>query len=154
MTRIVFALTLSLSLAGCKQSTTGPTNAPPGDALSAALSVCVEDTNHYRTMAGVAAVTRSLDIEAYAAIAAQADGLSGTPHGYASQNPPGGQWGENEILGLARTSSSVQTLVRRALLSFWDSPGHQAIMAGPSYTFVGCGIFVNGDRVTVVQHFR
>jgi hypothetical protein len=155
MTRIFLALTLGLSLVGCRQSATAPSDALPGEVTSAALIMCVEETNRYRAMVGAPAVTRSPAIEAHAAAAARADGLSGTPHGYVSQNPPPGQWGENEVLGLGlKTSGSVQNVVRTALISFWASPPHYAVMASARYSEVGCGLFLNGNHVTVVQHFR
>lgn len=149
---VAVALTTAL---GCGKSPTEPS--PPVDPYAADRAYCLTETNRYRSMAGAAAVSRSAALDAYADTAARADGTSGTPHGYTNANTPAGRWAENEILRLRLSDfGSVQGVIRAGFAFFWNegpSGGHYRNMTG-AYSQVGCGIFVNGNDVTVVQHFR
>ena len=61
---------------------------------------------------------------------------------------------ETEILWWR--SSRVRPVISKGLAQMWNagpSGEHYPILSGP-YTEVGCGVFVNGAEVTVVQDFR
>ena len=122
------------------------------------LFFCVAETNRLRATVGATVLLQSPEIEAYAALAARADGQSNTTHGYTSgPNGPRVSFAENEALrwSLARYGS-IRGLVMAALAAFWnEGPGgsHYENMRGP-WINVGCGLYVNGDQVTLVQHFR
>ena len=67
--------------------------------LSANLSYCADEVNRYRASVGRAPLTRSADLEAFAARAAQDDGLVHQPHHwFATTNGGGMATAENEIL--------------------------------------------------------
>lgn len=137
---------------------TGPSDSDPptpsAGVTSADLAFCVSETNRYRAMAGAASVARSSVLETYAATAIQADALSGNLHNYTRTHPPGVAFGENGFLRLPlNVLGSIQGVLREALLSFWNSSSHRATLTG-GYTQVGCGVFVQGNDVSVLQHFR
>lgn len=153
--RAIIVMIAITAAQGCGSSPTEPSG--PTDPYAADRTFCLAETNRYRAMAGAAAVSRSDALDAYADTAARADGTSGTPHGYTTANNPGGRWAENEILRLQLSSfGSVQGVMRAGFTSFWNEGSggpHYRNMTG-SYSQLGCGIFVNGNDVTVVQHFR
>lgn len=130
----------------------------PASVADDELLFCVAETNRLRATLGAGAVTRSAEVEAYAAQAARADGTNATTHGYTSgPNGPKVSFAENEVLRwpLARYGS-IHGLITAAIAAFWNEGpggGHYENMRGP-WTRVGCGLFVDGDRVTLVQHFR
>ena len=152
------AVLLVLAFAGCTATPTAPSDAPPGqsNSLTANLTFCFEETNRYRAMAGAPAVARSDAIEAHAAIAAQSDGVSNSPHAYSRANSSG-RWAENEVLRWPLSQlRTVRGVIAEAMASFWRqgaSGGHYQNLTGP-YSSVGCGVYVSGNDVTVVQHFR
>ena len=130
--------------------------APPEPDL---LTICVEVTNQYRATVGAPPLAPSPEVAAYATDAARADALSNTAHSYTRgpNGPAGVASAENAVVRwpLARFGS-IPTLVVSALTAFWnEGPGgpHHENMRGP-YTTVGCGIYVDGDQVTLIQHFR
>jgi uncharacterized protein YkwD len=123
--------------------------------LSANLSFCADEVNRYRATVGQPPLVRSPGLEAFAAQAAQADGLAHQAHHFfATTNGGGMSRAENEILwweGLA-----VRTVIQQGLAQMWDigpAGEHYDIMTG-AYSQIGCGIFVNGSEVTVAQDFR
>ena len=115
---------------------------------------CVTETNRYRATLGLKPLTRSSTLEAYAAIGAREDGLSGQHHQHFRRTSGGGvAVAENEFWG---TNLALHTLMVRGLADMWaEGPGggHYENMRGP-YTQLGCGVFVNGVDITVVQDFR
>ncbi len=118
-------------------------------------------TNQFRASVGLPPLGRSSAIEAYAATAAQADDASGVPHSYSIAHNGGvtaGLWAENETLRLGLTSSggTVSAAIQFSLQLFWsEGPGggHYQNIVGP-YGQMGCGVFVDGKVITVVQDFR
>ena len=87
---VVVVLTTALT-AACSSSNEissgdplAPSNpAPPSEGstnFESALTFCVTETNRYRAIMGLAALTRSGALEAYAAAGAQQDGLAHAPH--------------------------------------------------------------------------
>lgn len=136
-----------------------PTTSTSGSGAArraADLEFCVEETNRYRAMAGVAAVSESAEVEAYAARAARSDHATRQAHGYTGgPEGPRAAFAENEAVRwpLATTERAV---IERALAAFWsEGPGggHYENMRG-AWQQVGCGVYVDGDAVTFVQHFR
>ena len=115
---------------------------------------CVTETNRYRATLGLKPLTRSSTLEAYAAVGAREDGLSGQHHQHFRRTSGGGvAVAENEFWG---TNLALHTLMVRSLADMWaEGPGggHYENMRGP-YTQLGCGVFVNGVDITVVQDFR
>ena len=124
--------------------------------LSANLSYCVDEVNRYRATAGRPPLARSAELDAYAAQAAQNDGLSHQPHHWFNTTHGGGGMSaaENEILWWQ--GFGVRSVIEQGLQQMWNgrpNGEHYDIMVG-SFTQVGCGIFVNGSEVTVAQDFR
>ena len=124
---------------------------------SADLTFCAQETNRYRGMAGVPAVRQSGEIEAYAAEAARFDGMNHAAHGYSNRANLQVRAAENEIPWWPLSPyGSIRAVIQAGLALFWNEGpggGHYEIMRG-SFSAVGCGVFVNGNEVTVVQHFR
>jgi uncharacterized protein YkwD len=123
------------------------------------LAFCVERMNTLRASKGLSPFTRSSTLERYAAAAARTDGLAHTAHRHARETRHGNGTAraENEILWWSLDGyGSVQAIVEGGLDDMWrqgTGGAHYDNLAGP-YTQAGCGIFVNGDEVTVVQAFR
>jgi uncharacterized protein YkwD len=137
--------------------TIAPTPAPPAppgsSSLDADLTFCVAETNRYRATLGLPPVTRSSTLEAYAAEGARMDGLAHSPHLH-FRSSGGIAFAENEIPWWQ--ASSVRTVMQQGLAMMWaEGPGggHYENMRG-RYTQLGCGVFVNGLEITVVQDFR
>ena len=111
--------------------------------------------NLYRASVGRPALSRSADLEAFAAQAAQSDGLAHQAHHwFATTNGGGLSAAENEILWWQ--GFGVSSVIQQGLAQMWQSgPSgeHYDIMTG-AFTQIGCGIFVNGSEVTVAQDFR
>jgi hypothetical protein len=107
-------------------------------------------------MVGKPALIESTSIEAFAAAAASADASSDVPHGYYQAHNPG-FGAENEALRWSLTDfGSTRNAVTQAIGAFWsEGPrgGHYENLIGP-YTQLGCGFFVSGSLVTIVQDFR
>lgn len=123
---------------------------------AADLAFCLQETNRYRTMAGVAPVVASSDLDAYALRVAQADHTGWQAHGYTNgPGRPGGAFAENEALRWPHTVA-IRDVIASATAQFWaEGPGggHYENLRGP-WRLVGCGVYVEGGAVTFVQHFR
>lgn len=123
------------------------------------LSFCVDEVNRLRAMAGKSALMRSAVLEKYAATAVQADALAGKPHTYALATNFGNRTAlaENEALFWALSSyKSVLAVVEQSLAEMWrEGPGgeHYDIMID-AYGQIGCGVYVKGDQVAVIEAFR
>ena len=143
------------SLPSSPSAPTSSNPAAPSSNLEAELTFCVNETNRYRATQDLSALTRSGALEAYAAAGAQEDGLAHAPHQhFRSTNGGGLAWAENEIPWWSATSSHA--VIQQGLAMMWaEGPGggHYENMRGP-YTQLGCGVFANGNEITVVQDFR
>lgn len=119
----------------------------------------MEETNRYRRAAGLQPMTRSPALEAYATEAARVDAQARTPHHHArtTNHGNGTARAENEILWWPlATYKSVRNVIAGGLDDMWKQGAtgvHYRNLIGP-YALIGCGIFVQGDEVTVVQAFR
>jgi len=129
-----------------------------GAAWEAELSFCIEETNRYRAEASRAALTRSAALEAYAADGARIDQQSGEPHKHFLDTDGGGiAFAENEIPAWPVSMfGSVHNVIAEGLSMMMNEgeggPHHDAILG--SYTKLGCGVYREGDVVTVVQDFQ
>lgn len=123
------------------------------------LDYCVAETNQYRALARRPVLVRSALLEAYAATAAPHDVKARKAHKYFRRTNGGGgvAFAENQVPGWPLPQfGSVREIVRAGLALMWEEGqggGHYDNIVGP-YTQVGCGVFVHGDRVTLVQAFR
>jgi uncharacterized protein YkwD len=138
-------------------STPAPSGVSTGSYASE-LQRCVDLTNQVRAAAGLRALSRTSALDEFATRAATNDGTAHVSHQYyKSVNGGGVSLAENEIPWWSLTTlRSVQNIVETGVQGFWDEGpqgGHHQNMAGP-YTQIGCGLFVNGDEVTVAQEFR
>jgi hypothetical protein len=130
-----------------------------GTHYTSELSFCVDEVNRLRSVAGKPSLVRSDVLEKYAATAVQADALAGKPHTYALSTNFGDRTAlaENEALFWPLpTYKSVRAVVEQSLAEMWrEGPGgeHYDIMIA-GYGQVGCGVFVQGDRVAVLEAFR
>lgn len=125
---------------------------------SSDLDYCVAHTNEYRASIGRRALVRSEALEAYAAAAAPSDGAARAVHRYFRKTNGGGvAFAENQIPWWPLPPyGSVREIIRHGLAMMWAEGrggGHYENIAG-RYTQVGCGLFIESDRVTVVQAFR
>ena len=166
MRRSIVTTTLFLLLPAClgcgfSSSPSSPSaTASSGDGthFTAELSFCIEEVNRLRTTAGKSALVRSDALEKYAATAVKADGVAGKPHTYALSTNFDNltALAENEALFWPLTSlKSVRAVVEKSLAQMWEGPGgeHYDIMVG-NYHQIGCGVFVQGDDVAVLEAFR
>jgi uncharacterized protein YkwD len=151
---IVWLLVLSLGLTAAPKGS-------PGEAVSPyerELQYCVDRTNGYRASVKLKALVRSAALERYADAAARNDGKAHKPHQYFKKTHGGGiAFAENAIPWWSLSAiGSVQTIVDKGLAMMWaegKGGAHYRNLTG-RYGSVGCGVFVNGDEVTVVQAMR
>ncbi len=138
----------------CTLSSPSPTlNDAAGVAVE--VSFCRDEVNRYRMSIGRSVLARSRALEDFAARAAEVDGTAHIAHHHFTMTNGGGTAiAETEILWWR--ASSIRTVIEQGLAQMWqEGPQghHYTILVGP-YSEVGCGIFVNGGEVTVVQDFR
>lgn len=137
----------------------GPSDPPvPVVAYAAEVQLCVDQTNVYRATLGLRPYAHSAALDAVAKTAAAFDGGVHVGHAYFLQTNGGGiAMAENEIPWWPMSLvGNVRQVVLEGLAGMWEegpSGGHYRHMAG-SFQELGCGIFVNGQEVTVVQDFR
>jgi uncharacterized protein YkwD len=122
------------------------------------LQRCVELVNHYRATIKRTPLTRSAALEAFAAKAAANDGVAHVGHQYFRRTRGGGvSFAENSIPWWPMASvGGVRGALEQGLQMMWDegpSGGHYRNMVARR-SEIGCGIFVNGGEVTIVQEFR
>jgi uncharacterized protein YkwD len=153
-------LLLSTACRGALSSPVAPSSSAPGtSAFSAEVGFCVAETNRYRASRSLPPLARSESLEEYAARAARNDGTAHEAHQYAHQTNLGNGTAraENAILWWSlRYYGSVQDIVRLGIADMWqqgEGGAHYRNLVG-NYSELGCGVFVNGDEVTVVQAFR
>ena len=129
------------------------------DPYSAEIGLCVQVTNQYRASVGKPALRRSSILEDYATAAARTDGTVKIAHHHARRTDLGNGTAkaENAILWWSlHYYGTVESVVRRGLADMWkqgEGGSHYRHLVG-DFTETGCGIFVSGDEVTVVQAFR
>lgn len=123
------------------------------------LQRCVDLVNEYRATIHRSPLARSAALESFAAKAAVNDGLAHVGHQYFRHTNGGGvSRAENAIpwWPLASIDGGVRGALEQGVRMMWDegpAGAHYRNMAG-RYSELGCGIFVNGGEVTIVQEFR
>lgn len=153
-------LLLALVLdAGCGDD--GGGGGGPDAALAAsAHQVCVQETNKYRGMKSKPAVVQNAALEAYADTGAMVD-FSSSPHNHFSSTNGGGiAFAENECPQQGNWNLSFgngdlsMTVVACVNAFYMEGPGggHYENMMG-AYGTLGCGIYVQGQKLTIVQDF-
>ncbi len=157
-TRVLPALALlTLAVRAAAGAEPTPAAGRAGYAVSD-LDFCVARTNEYRGSIGRPALVRSAVLESYAAAAAPHDGSARAVHQYFHKTRGGGvAFAENQIPWWPLPQyGSVREVIRQGLEMMWAEGrggGHYENIVG-GYREVGCGVFVDGPRVTVVQAFR
>jgi uncharacterized protein YkwD len=160
---VVFATVVTAACGGsggtAPSSPSAPTVGSPESTsgnLETELTFCVTETNRDRASLGLPGLTRSSALEAYAATGAREDGLAHAAHQhFRSTNGGGIARAENELPWWP-SSYSVHAVIQQGLAMMWaEGPGggHYENMRGP-YSELGCGVFINGSEITVVQDFR
>lgn len=154
MPRLATAMLALLIGAGCALPAAAPSSADTAS-LSANLQFCADEINRYRASVGLASLTRSDELERYAAEAIRSDAGEGVPHLFFTNSNGGGVTkAETELL--LWKNYSVHAVIERGLAGMWTvgaSGAHYGIIVGP-YAEVGCGVFVNGSEVSVAQEYR
>jgi hypothetical protein len=141
------ALVLLVLLAACDDE----------DSNSAA-AFCVSETNKYREMAGVEPLTRSAELQAFAQEGAEVD-FGTAPHEHFGTDGGGIAAAENECPQqdgwVIAAGESEKTVVAQCIRAFYEEGQggpHYANLMGP-YTRLGCGIYKQDDKITIVQDF-
>ena len=129
-----------------------------------AKQFCVSETNRYRAMASKPALAESAQLEAYADTGAMVD-FSSSPHNHFSSTQGGGiAFAENEcpVQGgwMLPPGGDLKALVGQCIAAFYaEGPGtdyathgHYINMMG-NYVSLGCGIYMQGTGVTIVQDY-
>ncbi len=137
-------------------------DASPGG--QSAKQFCVSETNRYRAMNGKPALAENAALEAYADTGAMVD-FSSSPHSHFSSTNGGGiADAENEcpVQGnwhLA-VGGDMNMLVGQCVLAFYmEGPGTDYATHGhyinmmSANTKLGCGIYMMGTGVTIVQDY-
>ena len=143
-----FSLALQI-LAGC------------GGKFDADKQFCLDETNRHRSANGKSALKRSSVLEVFADEGAQVDAQKKEPHShFKAKNGGGVARAENEIPGWMGWTLDAfkdnRAIIQKGLQVMMDEGpggGHYENILG-AYTELGCGIYVNGKEVTVVQDFH
>src|SRR5215475_1700030 len=115
---------LAGAAASCGRAASSPSSpsSPPaatGLNLSANLAYCADQVNLYRASVGRPPLSRSADLEAFAAQAAQSDGLAHQAHHwFATTNGGGLSAAENEILWWQ--GFGVSSVIEQGLEQMWN----------------------------------
>jgi Cysteine-rich secretory protein family len=141
------------------------TSSPPPAARLAQrdddLNFCVAQTNRYRARHGKPPLRRSAELEAYAATGARYDTAARRPHSHFDDTRGSNlAFAENECPSFQGWSlefggGSVRGALTKCLRAFYaEGPGggHYENMMG-EYRTLGCGVYVVGGGVSIVQDF-
>jgi len=122
------------------------------------LAFCVTETNRLRAQVGRGPVNRSSGLEAFATEGAEVDTLARDPHRHFSSTGGGGiAFAENECPSFSgwRIMGNVRQTIEACLAAFFsEGPGggHYENLIG-NYGSVGCGYYLSGQGITIVQDF-
>lgn len=152
--RMAIALGGVIASVACAASPTAPT--PGGTAsLDSTLSLCADEANRYRATVGLPALHRSSALEAFAAQAAEHDHGVGIPHQFFLKTNGGGvAKAENQLIRWR--GYGTNDVIKEGMANMWrEGPGgsHYEVLTG-KYTEVGCGVYTNGNEVSISQDFR
>jgi hypothetical protein len=128
-------------------------------ANATAKQFCVSETNRYRAMVSKPALAENAALEAYADIGAMVDFTSSPHHHFSSTNGGGISDAENEcpVQGnwMLPPGGDMKNLVGQCIAAFYaEGPGggHYDNMMS-SNTKLGCGIYMMGTGVTIIQDY-
>ncbi len=129
-----------------------------GATWEAELAFCIDETNRYRAGAGLDPLARSAALEAYAADGARIDQEAREGHKHFLDTNGGGiAFAENEIPWWPVSMfGSVHDVIEEGIammIAEGEGGPHHDTILGP-YAKLGCGIYREGDVVTVVQDFQ
>lgn len=138
-----------------------PGSGSDNPANETAKQFCVSETNRYRQMDGHGPdLTESSQLEAYADAGAMHD-FSTSPHDhFISTNGGGFAFAENECpqqgnWNLSFGNGDVKMTVGACVQAFYEEGpggGHYENMMG-NYGTLGCGIYIEGQKLTIVQDY-
>ena len=160
MSRLTVTAGALLLTMACTAAPTAPTAAGTAPAsgsanLASNVSYCTDEINRYRVSTGLAPLERSDALDGFAAQAAEHDAQSRVPHQYFRMtNGAGIATAENQLLFWK--GYTVPQVIKQGVAQMWaegPSGSHYQIMTG-KYAQVGCGIYMNGNEVTISQDFR
>jgi cysteine-rich secretory family protein len=127
-------------------------------AEESAQQLCVDETNKYRAMDGADPVERSSELATFAREGAEVD-FGTQPHMHFGTDGGGVALAENECPqqdGWTVAAGETQkTVVSQCIRVFYEEGaggGHYENLMG-AYAFVGCGIYEQGGKITIVQDF-
>jgi uncharacterized protein YkwD len=138
-----------------------PVAAPRGRAGSdAEIAYCISETNRYRALARKPPLARNTLLDDFARDGARVDHQARESHRHLNTTPFPGEFralAANELPWWHYEGpDSVRLTLRTGIASFWaEGPGggHYENIVG-NYSELGCGIWIEGDGITVVQVFR
>jgi hypothetical protein len=152
--RLVAALGALVASVACAAAPSAPSQAGTSSPESS-LNFCVDEINRYRATVNLEPLGRSVDLEGFAATAVAYDAKLGVPHQYFLQTNGGGvARAENQLL--LWKGFGVEDVIKKGVAQMWaegTNGSHYIVMTG-NYSQVGCGIYVNGNEVSVSQDFR
>jgi uncharacterized protein YkwD len=127
----------------------------------AEIAFCVAETNRHRKAVKKPPFSRSPRLDSFAAEGAEVDARARSPHHHFNTThypEPFSAFAENEIpwWHLDDDGGAVERVIRAGLASMMaEGPGggHYENLVG-NYTEMGCGIWIEDDRITIVQNFR
>jgi hypothetical protein len=126
----------------------------------AEIHFCVEETNRYRKLAKKPPLQRSTLLEEFARAGAKHDHQKRAPHDHFNHTKFPGSFSnlaENQIPRWhLDAEGSVRTVIRAGIAAMWaEGPGggHYENIVG-KFSELGCGIYIEGEEMTVVQDFR
>jgi hypothetical protein len=126
--------------------------------------ICVQETNRLRAMNQKPALAESTDLETYADAGAMVD-FSSSPHNHFTSTQGGGiSDAENEcpVQGnwMLQPGGDMGALVKQCIAAFYaEGPGTDFATHGhyinmmSDNTKLGCGIYMMGTGVTIVQDY-
>jgi uncharacterized protein YkwD len=120
------------------------------------MAFCVEDSNRARAQNGLPPLSRSAQLEQFAAAGAEVDHTTGVAHTHFQSNANSGiAFAENELLRWSFGGSIQSTIAQgtRAFVAEGPAGGHYRNLMG-DYAELGCGFFTSGGQTTVVWDFR
>jgi hypothetical protein len=159
--RAVWPSVFVLAACGGDDVGMGPDGMGP-DPNATPKQFCVQETNRYRAMNGKPALTESMQLETFADTGAMVD-FNGSPHQhFMSTNGGGIAFAENECphWNLGQSGGDMKSLVGMCIAAFYSegpgtdysTHGHYINMMGP-YATLGCGIYMSGSEVTIIQDY-
>ena len=154
---VALALATGL-LSGCAKGTfTGPSSerAQGSEGFSTEMGYCVDEINRYRATIALPPLDRAAPLEDYATDSARIDTAARQPHTH-FRDTNGGGVAQAETELLLWPNADARAVLQQGIRTMWkEGPGgsHYDVLTG-SYGTVGCGIFVDGNMMTISQDFK